>query len=377
VLTLRLLTAGTGPAEKAGEVLACAYSPDGAFVLSGSWDGYLRLWETVNGSYVSSLQASEKPVSTCRFSPDGKYWLSGSLEGLLAHWDALTHRQESMFLAHPRPVSAIVFSQDTKLVATASWDGNVSLWTFHRGREREGRHLSGHQDIVSGCGFTPDGQSLVSWSYDATVRLWDVIRCRQLQQWTRHTDRITAGSVSPDGRWVATGARNGVLSVLDLRTGEEVASVTLGAELRACLFLLDGETLATVDSNGRIMLHSAPELDQRGDLVTRLPVQCADLAPSGNQIALGCGDGLMRLVAIEGNEDTPLIVTARQDSRRTATMLQRLFGKSQVQQFYSCVCPACRSKFDLPNGKSGQSTPCPKCRRKLRVNTIARSAPER
>src|ERR1041385_1729456 len=110
--TLRLLENKSGPSFSAGELLCCTYTPDGTFVLTGGWDGNLRLWEAGTGTAVTQAQTGDKPVTSCAVSPDSKRWFSGSSEGLLASWDAMSHRRLAIFLAHPRPVSAIVFAAD-------------------------------------------------------------------------------------------------------------------------------------------------------------------------------------------------------------------------------------------------------------------------
>lgn len=375
VATLRLLTSEPGRGERAGEILACDYSPDGAFVLSGGWDGFLRLWETAFGAHVTAVQASQKQISACSISPDGKYWLAGSIEGMLAHWDALTHQQTSVFLAHPRPVSAIAFHIDGRTVATASWDGNVTLWKF--GRDRSGKTLAGHKDIVAGCRFSPDSKFLLSWSHDFTVRWWDVERGVTVHHWTSHTDRVTAGGITPDGKWGITGARNGSIRVYELQSGREVTQFALPREIRSCLPLLDGQSLVVLDDEGRISVHSLPNLHEQAELITRLPMQCAALSPSGNQIALGCSDGQVYFVAVEGLESAPMIVTATETSKRTASAIQRFFGRSTLVHAYHCVCPACRQQFDLPNGTAGQSTSCPNCRRTILIKTIAQLGSEK
>jgi WD40 repeat protein len=339
-------------------------------VLSGGWDGQLRFWDASQGTQVSSLQAAKKPVSACAISPDGRQWLSGSMEGLLAHWDVLTRQQLSMFLAHGRPISAIVFAPDGRMMATASWDCNVIIWNSDR--EREGRTLSGHSDIVAGCRFTPDGQTLVSWGHDRTVRVWDVSRARQTGQLSGHGEHVSAGAVSPEGRWAATGSDDGTLKLWDLTTQREAASVALAGEVRGCWFLLSGDGLVAVDANGQLTLHALPGLEEQTRLLTRLAVQCGELAPSGSQIALGCGDGRVHFIAVDGFDTQPLLITATQTSRRAQTVLQRLVGKSHVIQAFLCTCPACRQPFELPQVDPAQPTPCPKCHRQLRVGVVTR-----
>jgi WD40 repeat protein len=365
VSDLRLLASGPGPEGHSGEVFCCAFTRDGSHVVSGGWDGNLRLWESASGIQAAAFQASHKPISACTTSPDGKYLVSGCLEGFLMRWDAATHERASKILAHSRPISAITYTADGNLLATASWDRSLVLWNLSR--EREGQTLSGHADIVAGCRFTLDGRSLLSWSYDSTLILWDVARSQRVAQFTSHRDRVTAGAVCPDGVRAASGSRDQTLKLWDLQSHEEMASCQMAAEVKACSFLLDGESLVAVDAGGRITVHSLPDLELRAELATRLPVQCAELGPSGDCIALGCENGHVRLVAVEGFDSAPLFVTATRTSKRTATALQRLFGKHQLVHAFLCTCPVCRQAIELPATDSARPLPCPSCRRQLRI----------
>jgi WD40 repeat protein len=373
VATLRLVNPDAPGGGHEGDVLACAYSPDGHFVLSAGWDGFLRLWETNQGAQVTQIKTGARPLSACAVAPDGRRWLAGSMDGMLASWDPMLQTQSQMFLAHTRPISAIVYSADGVL-GTTSWDRQITLWD--RTREREGRSLNGHGDIVSGGRFTPDGRSFVSWSHDRTVRVWESARARSAAELTGHADRILTGAVCPDGRWAATGSRDGDVKLWDLAGLEEAGAVTLAAEVRACFFLLDAASLVTVDSNGFLQMFSIPELQPQGEFTTRMPVLCGDLSPSGGQIALGCSDGGVCLVAVDGFDTTPLMVTPTQSSRQTANLLERLLGKHRLIPTYECTCPACRQSFELPTQVPDQPASCPACRRSLRLSPLVMPARE-
>src|SRR5260370_2108499 len=119
VPSLQLITGAEGSKHQ-GEISSCSFGPDSMFVLSGGWDGYIRLWETTTGVHVTALQVSNKPVSTCGVSPDGKQWLAGTLEGMLARWDALTHQQVSTFLPHTSPIPTIAFPVNDLATTPAS-----------------------------------------------------------------------------------------------------------------------------------------------------------------------------------------------------------------------------------------------------------------
>ncbi len=369
--TLRLLPAQQGAGHE-GEVLACAFSHEGTAVLSAGWDGQLRLWDVGTGEVLVSAAASPKPLSACAILPGGEQWLTGSMEGLLTHWDAHSQRPLHQFLAHTRPISAIAVSPEGTQVATASWDRTAALRV--PGKERELQTLHGHDDIVGGCCFSPEGGRLVSWSHDQTLRLWDLTTGQVSRRLTDHRDRVTAATFSPDGCWLASTARNGELILWEVESAQRQEALRQGVELRGCFFLLDGESVLTVDRQGRVILFSVPELEVLDQLALQVPTQCGALSPTGRHLALGNDDGLVRFLAIDGMEEQPLVVTAIQGERTIATRLQRWLGRSQIQRFFQASCPACLQSFELLRQLPSDPWPCPHCGHLLRFNRTTRPA---
>jgi WD40 repeat protein len=370
VATLELLESDTPVDGHGGEVFSCAYIDDGSLLLSGGWDGFLRLWDASNGAAVAHLKACAKPLSACAFSPDGRHWLSGSMEGMLGLWGAVTHEPSLVFLAHTRPISEIRFAPGGGQLATASWDRQIILRKL--GKEREGRVLIGHNDIVAGCRYAVDGKLLLSWSHDGTLRLWDAETGRETGVLRGHHDRVTAGALSPDGLWAVSGGRDGVIKLWDTQNQTEICSVSPGAEVRGCFFLLDGQSVAAVDANGWVILLSAPGFELLTETQTGLRVMCAELSPSGMQLTLGGEDGRIHRLAVQGPEDAPLLVTASQVMRAAPSMLGRLFGRPpRFTTAYQYSCPACQRSTQIDR-LPGQPFTCPGCQRKLRINTRVR-----
>jgi WD40 repeat protein len=365
VPTLRLLPDSNDGESHGDEVLACTYSPDSKYVLSGGWDGCLRLWGSKGGESLGKIEVAPKPVSACAISPDGTELVSGTLDGMLARWDAASHRQNSIFLAHTRPIAAIAFANDGFTMVTASWDRNLILW----GSGRESRTLAGHGDIVAGCCFTPNAQGLVSWSHDNTVRLWEVSTARVLNTFKDLGDRVMAGATSPDSRYAVLGTRDHALKLIDLVTFKAVRSVKMGGEIRFVTFLLDGRAVLAGDTSGTLALFSIPDFKTQGKLETELGIQCGALAVSGAQLALGCNDGRIHLINIEGFDAAPLVIHMTQQTRRTSSTLQRIFGKSSEVFVLQGSCPVCRATFEYP-GTHVQQLNCPACRRTLRVGSV-------
>jgi WD40 repeat protein len=366
--TLRLLDNVAPTQGHNGEVFSCAYSADGGFVLSGGWDGYLRLWDSSSGAPLACLPASPKPLSACAFHPDGKQWLSGSMEGLLTFWDGVSHQSLFSFVAHTRPISAITFAPEGEVVATASWDRLITLRKV--GREREGRNLSGHLDIVAGCRFTVDGKHLLSWSHDGTLKVWALDLGTELYELEGHKDRVTTAALSPDGRYALSGSRDGTLRLWDLPKRTTLGSVQLGPEVRACFFLLDGESVVAADAGGRLVLMTVPGFAVQAQVQAPYKALCGELAPSGTQLVLGGEDGRVHLVGIDGLEEASLVVTATQAYKEEATLFGRLLGTTRRTRTYQYTCPACRQTVQAAKLPT-EPVACPRCRRRLRVNPRA------
>lgn len=365
--TLRMRVGGSGEGH-GGEVFSCVYSGDGAFVLSGGWDGWLRLWQSANGQPICSLQAAVKPLSACAFAPDGKSWLSGSMDGALSWWDAMTHRMRQSFVAHIRPISAIQFSPDGRSLATAAWDRKVLVRRV--GDERDGQALTGHFDIVDGCRWTPDGRNLLSWSHDATLRLWDVETACEIGRFTGHTDRVNTACISPDGRWAVSGGREGMVKLWDLARRVEVRSVQLKDEVRGCWFLPDGASVLTVAADGWMVIWSLPDFEVQAELAGGIRTQCGDLSPLGTEFVLGSESGQLHFVSLEGVEPPPLQVTATPLFKPKSGVITRFLGKHKVNRSYQFTCSACGHTAELLQLPS-DAIPCGSCNRSLRLHLEA------
>ncbi|QRV86978.1 Vegetative incompatibility protein HET-E-1 [Ceratobasidium sp. AG-Ba] len=76
-------------------VWSVAYSPDGAYIASGSWDETIRMWDAHTGQQVGHpLTGHTWPAWSVAYSPDGAYIASGSWDNTIRMWDvrSLYHR---------------------------------------------------------------------------------------------------------------------------------------------------------------------------------------------------------------------------------------------------------------------------------------------
>ncbi|MEU0355254.1 nSTAND1 domain-containing NTPase [Streptomyces cyaneofuscatus] len=193
-------------------VNAVAFSPRSRLLASGSLDRTLRLWDPGGspiGRQLASVPAGQDAVNSVAFAPDGRLLATGSGDRTLRIWDVrdpAKPRQLAMRTAHTDQVETLAFSPDGRLLATGGRDRNVRLWDITRPHQpRPLTRLTGHRDSVKTLAFSPDGRTLATGGDDRGLRLWDIAgshgrRPRLLTERRNLAGPVKALAFAPDGR---------------------------------------------------------------------------------------------------------------------------------------------------------------------------------
>ena len=59
----------------------------GKYILSGSGDKTIKIWEISSGKCIKTLEGHNETVTSVSYSPDGKYISSGSLDKTIKIWE--------------------------------------------------------------------------------------------------------------------------------------------------------------------------------------------------------------------------------------------------------------------------------------------------
>lgn len=237
-------------------VRACAYSPDGRFIVSASDDRSLKIWDALTGRALCTLSGHTNWVRGCAYSSDGRWIVSASSDCTLKIWDATSGRFMRNLLGHTQPVNACAVRPGGRTIVSASEDKLLKIWDVDTGLEI--RTLSGHTQPVNACAVSPDGAWILSGSSDATLILWEAATGKQVRVFQGHVLPIAGCAYSPDGRYVVSASYDKRIKVWDVATGRVrlILSEHTG-RINACAYGPNGRTIVSAASDNTVRIWDA------------------------------------------------------------------------------------------------------------------------
>ncbi|CAE6422057.1 unnamed protein product [Rhizoctonia solani] len=222
--TIRLWDVNTG--QQLGEPMksdypsrSVAFSPDAKLLASAADSGSARfdpaaklvqVWDVGRRTVgLKPFKGHTNWVTSIAFSPDGARLVSSSFDKTIHVWDVQRGETTAGPLeGHANYVYSATFSPDGSKIASCSKDCTLRLWDI-RSKSTIDKPYEGHTDLVWSVAFSSDGIHLVSGGYDRTVRLWDIRVGRQIDQpFEEHTGGVHSVAFSPCGRFIASGSHD-------------------------------------------------------------------------------------------------------------------------------------------------------------------------
>ena len=357
------------PPMQVHPVRALAISPDKSTVAAGRGN-QIHVYDAVTGNLVKTLidpnltTPDKKPVQAAHlsiveslaYSPDGKYIVSGSYREVI-FWDAAEGTIKRKQTDFADRVVALAFSPDGKWLATGGGapteNGEVKVFEVETGKTvLDIKDLkNGHSDTVFGVCFSPDGSKLATcgadkfvkvWqlpgqpqdkvayvaglfancreqnlpivphlltathSKDVTHQLWEIPGGRLLKTFEGHTHHVLDVGWKSDGKLLASAGGEtptatapgvGVIKVWDYDKGEQAR--TIGGNTRQVtrlLFVGKTNTIVTCSGDQSVRMINV----DNGGNVRNFPgsadyLYAVGVSPDGALVAAGGEEGVVRL----------------------------------------------------------------------------------
>jgi len=279
-----------------GPVFGLAFSPDGARLATASEDRSVKLWNTRHWRLLNTFAGHSGPVSSVRFLPDGERFASASIDGTVKLWDPQLIAQDAAPLAtHSAVVTSVAFSPHGDLVASADEDGLVLL--TRPDQPKDVAVLDAGHGASYCVAFSSDGLTLACGYEDGSLALWDVASRIPAVRVSAHQDVIRSVAFSPDGKIIASGGWDGSVKLWDAEPGEPPRTLSeAGAKVQCVAFCPDGRRVAVARRDGHVYIYDVTGED--GPVV--LPghsgwARAVAFSPDGGLIASAGDDNLVKV----------------------------------------------------------------------------------
>lgn len=163
------------------------------FVLSGSWDRLIKLWDINRPQSIATFTGHEYIVYSVRWSPHiPGCFASASGDQTLRIWDVRKPDLSTNIIpAHNAEILTCDWSKyDQNILFTGSVDCLIRGWDIRNSRGPV-CELNGHQYAVRRIKTSPfHKELLLSCSYDFTVRTWNISHPTPLETMEHHTEFV-------------------------------------------------------------------------------------------------------------------------------------------------------------------------------------------
>lgn len=281
-----------------GQVEYLAFASDGKMLASAGRDQAVRLWNVGTGEQLRIMRGDnlrERISAAC--SPDGKLVAMGAKGRGIYVYEASSGKEVLHLDIGDNWISGLAFAPDGKLLASSG--GRLEIWDMTTGKLRTSLKTPPGSYSVA---FSPDGKHIAS-GHGSKIRLWDVTTAKEMWSFDApkyfRPDKL---AFSPDGRILASCAKDNFALILDTATGKETARLEGPAVTLALAFSPDGRTLACLGMLDSIWLWEMATLKERCRMVGHKCDYDGTLAfsPDGRVLASGGDDTTILLWDVTG-----------------------------------------------------------------------------
>jgi WD40 repeat protein/ABC-type branched-subunit amino acid transport system substrate-binding protein len=258
------------------KVKRIAFSPNGNWLVSVSFDNTAKLWQVTSSEEKLNLDekhtfSHDGAINDVVFSPDNHTFATASFDGRVGLFTV--DKQEQFYQPFDgKDVNSVSFNKDgTQLLTTGDYE--VSLWAINNGSPTLLQEYPAASDILMWSRFSPNDEQIASVGREQVVHIYSTKNKSTRYRLAGHESTIYRVIFSDDGQRVATISSDATLRFWDLFNGSELFTLRLPAKASDPVPAWDFDFRCTFQNcwiavpltRGKLMLYNMGQIEEQAE----------------------------------------------------------------------------------------------------------------
>ena len=192
----------------------------------------------------------------------------------------------------------VAWSPNDELVA-ASTKGGVKVWTLN---PQSGMRTFRTEDTESAWAFSPDGRFLASGSSNGMLTVWEVISGNRLWSRRAHTRGILTLRFGPTSMTLVTVAYNGAVKIWNVSPAKLLRAIPARGKLLNSSAINEKTQLVALAGEGQLrFINTRTNSQQLRKIPDKVWIESAVFDRTGKTLATGDTDGIVQLLSVNAS----------------------------------------------------------------------------
>ena len=240
------------------------YSSNSEYIIASFYSDCIILYNTRTGEEKFKIQFPDSFIYIISCSPNNDFFAFQEDYDKISIYDLTTGHYVKGFeyFFAPGLIHLDVSPNGKNFASGSDCSHNVKIWNIETGTLVN--ELEGHTDTILSITYSPDGRYIASGSRDGTVRLWCALTGKEIKKFFGHKYGTVVSAFSTNGKFLFANpfsSNDGETSkIWDIETGKEVVVDGLGCFLgyneskSLCCFRGENSTVRIYDTlTGKIV----------------------------------------------------------------------------------------------------------------------------
>jgi WD40 repeat protein len=279
-----------------GNVNTVAFSRDNKYLLSGSQDDTVIIWNVENNfANQKIISVSNSSITSIDFSHSGNEFTLCTYKNFYVFTYPDFKKEYKKRNAHTSFVKCANFSENDKYIVTSSWrDNSLILWETKKLKKLK---IFPENEWTDDAIFISNDSCIASVNHSNTIKIWDVRSRNLIRTLAGHTDWVYGVFVTPDGKYIVSGSLDKTIKIWDLKSGILIKSILAHSDGITSLQLSsDGKYFASTSLDKTTKIWSVENFSKIATLSGHTgSVLSVAFSPNGKYIATASSDKTIKI----------------------------------------------------------------------------------